>query len=130
MPFLNSIPRIAEFVLTEAHGQRSRENITVVQTGAAIFSGTLLGKITASGKYKAYSNGASDGSEVAAGVLYNHLPARTGDTKAVGFVRDCEVIRDVLIGLDTAGEADLKNAGVLVRGRTGLIEGGTPDLPV
>lgn len=125
MPELNSKPRLAEFVLTEARGQRSRENIVVVQTGAEILSGTVLGKITASGKYKPYSNAASDGTEVAAGVLYNYLPALTGDAKAVGFVRDCEVVRDAMTGLDANGEADLKAAGVIVRGRTGLISGGS-----
>lgn len=120
---LNSNPRLAEFVLSEASGQRSRENIVVVQTGTEIKSGTVLGKITASGKYAPYSNVASNGTEVAAGVLYNYLPADTGDTKAVGFVRDCEVNRFALTGLDAAGEADLVLKGVLVRGRTGLISG-------
>lgn len=121
MPQLDSNPRIAEFVLTEASGQRSRENITVTQSGTEILSGTLLGKITASGKYVPYSNVATDGSEVAAGVLYNYLPVATGDVKAVGFVRDCEVLRGALTGLDTAGEADLVAKGVIVRGTTGQL---------
>lgn len=120
MTILTSNPRLAEFVLTEASGQRSRENIVVAQTGAEIKSGTVLGKITASGKYAPYNNAASNGTEVAAGVLYNWLPAATGDTKAVGFVRDCEVVRGSLTGLDTAGEADLKAIGVIVRGTAGL----------
>ncbi len=121
MTTLNSNPRIAEFVLTEASGQRSRENIVVVQTGAAILSGTVLGKVTASGKYKPYANGASDGTEVAAGVLYNYLPAKTGDSDAVGFMRDCEVMRAAMTGLDTAGETDLVAEGVIVRGTTGQL---------
>lgn len=121
MSTLYSKPRIAEFVLTEANGQRSRENIVVVQTGTEILSGTVLGKITASGKYAPYANGAADGTEVAAGVLYNYLPATTGDTKAVGFVRDCEVMRAAVTGLDAAGESDLKALGVIVRGTTGQL---------
>lgn len=121
-----STPQLAEFVLSEARGQRSRTNIVVLQTGAAIASGTVLGKITASGKYAPYNNAASDGSEVAAGILYSRLPAKTGSTLAVGFVRDCEVNRFALIGLDAAGAADLALRGVLVRGRTGLISSETP----
>lgn len=121
MPSLNSTTRLKEFILDEATGQRSRENIVVVQTGAAIVSGTVLGKVTATGKYKPYSNAASDGTEVAVGILYNHLFAASGDIKAVGFVRDCEVVRGALTGLDAAGEADLKLAGVIVRGRVGLL---------
>jgi hypothetical protein len=42
MTILSSTPRLAEFVLSEASGQRSRENITVTQTGALVASGTLL----------------------------------------------------------------------------------------
>jgi len=121
MSILTSTTRLKEFILDEATGQRSRENIVVVQTGAAIVSGTVLGKVTATGKYKPYANGASDGTEVAAGVLYNHLFAATGDIEAVGFVRDCEVVRGALTGLDTAGEADLVARGVIVRGTVGLL---------
>jgi hypothetical protein len=121
MSILTSNPRLVEFVLSEASGNRSRENITVVQTGVEIKSGTVLGKITASGKYAPYNNGASDGTEVATGVLYNWLPAKTGDSDAVGFVRDCEVVRSRLTGLDANGEADLAAKDVIVRGSTGLL---------
>ena len=117
MTILSSTPRLAEFVLSEASGQRSRENIVVTQAGIAIPSGTVISKLTASGKYVPYDNVGTDGSEVATGILYNHLPAATGDMKAVGFVRDCEVNRKALTGLDTTGEADLEARGVLVRGR-------------
>lgn len=117
MPIITSAMfRPAEFILSEASGQRSRENITVTQAGAALKSGTVLGKITASGKYVPYATGASNGSQVAAGILYSPLAAATGDVKAVGFVRSCEVIRAALVGLDVAGDAALKSIGVVVRG--------------
>lgn len=209
MTTLTSNPRIAEFVLTEASGQRSRENIVVTQAGTEIKSGTLLAKadnattgtaaavagntgnptfgtITAgvtagpgdynltftaatkfdvegpdgvkigsgttgvafsksgigftltaggtpavagdgfvitvaagSGKYVPYTAAGAAGP--AAGVLYNYLPAATGDVKAVGFVRDCEVMRAALTGLDATGEAGLKAAGVIVCGTTGQL---------
>ena len=205
MTILSSTPRLAEFVLSEASGQRSRENIVVTQSGALVASGTLLtqsgdtgaataaatagntgnptfGTITAGaaavvGTYDltftaatkfdvedpngvkigtgttgvAFSKAgigftltaggtaavAGDGFSiaVAAGtgmyipytaagaagpadaVLYNHLYAATGDIAAVAFVRDCEVNRAALTGLDATGEAQLKAHGVLVRGR-------------
>lgn len=41
---LYSNPPLADFVLSEASGQRSRDNGTVKQTGAAILSGTVLTK--------------------------------------------------------------------------------------
>lgn len=45
MPTLTSFPMQAEFLLSEAPGQLSRENITVDQSGAAIPSGSILTKI-------------------------------------------------------------------------------------
>lgn len=104
-----------EHLVSEANGTRSREEVTVAQTGTAIVSGTVMGKVTATGKYKAYSNAASDGTEVAAGVLYTNLPAFTGDAKAVLHVRDCEVAAVSLTGSDSPGVADLKALGVIVR---------------
>ena len=42
MTALYSNPPLADFLLSEAPGQRSRDNIMVVQTGAAVPSGTVL----------------------------------------------------------------------------------------
>lgn len=111
---LNSTPRLAEFVLSEGSGQISRENIVVTQSGAAIRSGTVLAKVA--GKYVPYANGGAGDAGIAAGILYNHLPAATGDVKAVGFVRQCEVNRLALIGCDAPAIVDLAAIGVLVRG--------------
>lgn len=205
-PLLTSIPRLAGFLLSEANGQRSRENIVVSQTGTAVMSGAILtrardtagaavfamdggsagnptageivvhtgakpgiyavqftaptkftvedpdgvtignGKLDAafdksgigftlaagsspavasdsaritvalvvgSGKYTPYVAGGAAGPADA--VLYQYLPAKTGDTRAVGFVRDCEVVRDALTGLDTPAVAQLASKGVIVR---------------
>lgn len=118
MTALYNTPKLKPFVVSEASNQRSRDNVTVTVAGADIPSGTVMGKITASGKYVPYSNAASNGSEVAAGILYQHIEAQTGDVKAVIFNADCEVNRKELTGLDTAGEADLKAIGIKVRGVT------------
>lgn len=42
MSALYSNPPLADFILSEAPGQRSRDNIMVVQTGTAVPSGTVL----------------------------------------------------------------------------------------
>jgi len=39
-----------EFLMTEANGQRSRETITIASGAGIIAPGTVLGKVTASGK--------------------------------------------------------------------------------
>lgn len=114
---LYNTPRLKPFVISEASNQRSRDEVVVSQTGAAIVSGTVLGKVTASGEYVPYDNAASDGSQTAAGVLYQTLPAKTGVSKAVIFNADCELNRHELTGLDAAAEADLLVLGIKIRGK-------------
>ena len=212
---LISTPRVKAVIISEASNQRSRENITVTQTGTALASGTLLTKVDAgagtfamdagatgnptagtivigaaaipgvyvieftaatkftvedpngktigtstlgtafdkagvgvtltagatpavagdtatitvaagSGKYIAYTaNGAAGPADA---VLYNWLPAKTGDSDAVAFVRDAELNRFELTGLDAAGQADLAKKGLIVRGTAGLPHVSTPAL--
>lgn len=79
-----------------------------------------------SGKYIAYTaNGAAGPADA---VLYNWLPAKTGDAKTVGFVRDAELNRFELTGLDAAAQADLAKKGLIVRGTAGLPTVSTPAL--
>lgn len=112
---LNEGKHTGEFLLSEAHNFRSRENIVIAAAAAALPTGTLLGKITASGKHVAYADGASDGSQTAVGILYATAPDLAGDQKAVMIARDAEVIQGELTGLDTAGRADLLALGIIIR---------------
>lgn len=114
---LNSVPRVEEFVLSEANGFLSRDEVTVTLGVAAIKSGTVMSKLTATGKWVPYDDVGTDGTEAASGILYTGLPAGTGDVKAVMFVRDCEVVRAALTGLNANGEADLAAKGIIVRGK-------------
>jgi hypothetical protein len=104
-----------EFLLSEANGTRSREEVVIAAAASAMVPGTLVGKITASGKYVAYNNGASDGTQTAAGVLYQHVADSAADQKAVIIARDAEVNGDELTGSDAAGVADLLALGIIVR---------------
>jgi hypothetical protein len=119
MTVLTESSHAGEFLLSEANGNRSRENVTVV-SGQVLDAGTVVGKVTATGKYAIYSNGASDGTEVAAGVLLNAVDASGGDTDGVIIARDAEVIADSLIfesggTATTAGIADLAAIGIIAR---------------
>ena len=108
-----------EFLLSEADGMRARDQFTVTIAGAvALPSGTVLGKITATGKLIKYLDGAADGSQTAVGVLGTPLAGVNGDYKALVFTRDCEVIGSRLNGgvaLDANGQADLKALGIIIR---------------
>lgn len=115
MSIVNEGRHTGEYLLSEASGTRSREKVTVTQTGVALAAGTVMSKLTATGKYVVYDDVGADGSEVAAGVLYDNLPAFTGDVAAVVHVRDCEVNQQCLTGYNANAKADLAALGVIVR---------------
>ena len=79
-----------EFVVSEGNGKISRETITVL-SGQTLEAGAVLGKVTASGKYKALDPAAVDGSEAAAGILYDAVDASAADAEGVAIVRLAEV---------------------------------------
>ena len=81
----------------------------------ALAAGTVVGKITASGKYVAYADGNADGSQTAAGVLYGNAADSAADQMVTIIARDAEVARNALTGLDANGEADLKALSIIVR---------------
>lgn len=109
-----------DFLLSEGDGHYSRDNVTLV-SGHVLDAGTVVGKITSGGKYKQYDQQAGDGSEVAAGVLYDNADSSDGDLAVCVINRTAEVVADLLVwplGSPTdvtAGIADLKAIGVTVR---------------
>lgn len=117
-------PYTGEFILSEANGDRSRDNITVELANAVdngIDAGTVLGMRASDGKYLAYDDTATDGTEVVAGVLY----APTGDLDGGGDVEgviinaDAEVIGEKILGptgTETDVETGLAALGIKIRG--------------
>jgi hypothetical protein len=112
---LNEGKHTGEFLLSEANGTRSREQVVISSTAAAMVAGTLVGRITATGEYAAYNDAASDGTEVARGILYTNVADSTADQKAVIIARDAEVIGSELTGSNANGVADLLAIGIIVR---------------
>ena len=111
------------FLMSEANGQRSRENI-IIESGAGIIApGTVLGKVTASGKYIASAIGAADGSETPAAINIYGADASASDTAVSAIVRDAEVSGHCLVyhaDRDQPAEKDAANAalgalGIIVR---------------
>lgn len=115
MPTLTEGKHPLEFVLTEGNGNISRDEVTIAAAAGAIVPGTLLGKITASGKYVAYANAAIDGSEVAAAIACYAIPDLAADQKATVISRHAEVMEAGLTGLDTPARADLLAVAIVVR---------------
>lgn len=111
-----------ECILSEANGTRSREAVTFVSGTPALKPGEVVAIVTASSKYSTYDNGASDGTEVAAGVLIEDVDASAADATGVILRRDAEVIDSLLTyqaGQDaaaqTAAKVDLAALGLIAR---------------
>ncbi|MGH6912577.1 MAG: head decoration protein [Geminicoccales bacterium] len=90
MPVLQEGRFAGEFVVSEGNGRISRETITVL-SGQNLQAATVLGKVTASSKYKVLDPAAVDGSEAAAGILYDAVDASAADAQGVAIVRLAEV---------------------------------------
>lgn len=116
--------RAEEHVISEANGRSSREQILLDALAVRRVAGTVLGKVTATGRYKILAPAAVDGTEVAAAIL---APTEdptdpVGHVRTSAHVRDCEVNGRKLAwpaGITNpqkaAAEAALATAGVLVR---------------
>lgn len=115
----------AGLVLSELPGHQSRENVTIA-SGQDLAFGTVVGKITADGTYKAYDDDNNDGSEAAAGVLVGEAVDASSAAKAgVIIVKDAELNPDLLVWASTNDSTDITNgkADLLALGiklRTGV----------
>jgi len=91
-----------------------REVVTVNEAAAKTYAvGTLLGKVTADGKYKIAVQTAVDGSAVAAGiVLEDKAIAATTDTKLVVLVKGPASISKTALVLDATYDLDAEKAVV------------------
>jgi len=112
MPELQEGRYAGEFVVSEGNGRISREIITVL-SGETLTAAAVLGKVTASGKYKVVDPAAVDGSEVAAGILYDAVDASAADAEGVAIVRLAEVnAAEAALEVTRAKLEDLKAKGV------------------
>lgn len=101
----------------------SIEPVTVVSGAGVLDIGTVLGKITASGKYKAAAADAVDGSQTAVAVLAEKIDASAADKTALALVRFAIVSRAGLkwhANTDTTNEraaavAQLAAVGIITR---------------
>ena len=91
-----------------------REVVVANEAGAKTYAvGTVLGKVTASGKYKISEATAADGSEVAAAVvLEDKAVAATTDTKVLVAVRGPMIVSKAGLVLGASIDTDGEKAAV------------------
>ena len=106
-------PRDLAFLLSEANGYQSREVLTIASGAGVLKAGTVLGKITASGKYIASPNTAvvgKEGAETAVAVLGYEVDATSADVQAVCITNDAEVKTLMLVFDSSVNDATKRAA--------------------
>lgn len=86
----------AHYLVSEASGYRSREQVLIGSGSNVLKSGAVIGKVTASGKYMPYAPGAADGTETASAILFEGCDATSADVRRTITARDAEVHVEVL----------------------------------
>ncbi len=117
MTALSNRIRAGGFIQSEANWSRSRDKVTIDgSTGGelnkTLYAGSVLGKLTATGKYVLSAISGSDGSQVASAVLLEDVVV-TGDVVVGVLARDAEVRAEDLTydaTVVTSGNKDTKNA--------------------
>ncbi|MBX9873331.1 MAG: head decoration protein [Beijerinckiaceae bacterium] len=101
-------PRDLSFILSEV-GPISRDTVTILSGSGVLDPGTVLGRVTASGKFKPVTAAAEDpatGADVALAVLAYGVDATSADVKAVVVRRLAEVKTSMLVwGVDFDNDA-------------------------
>lgn len=110
-----------EYIVSRSNGSRSFEQVTLA-AGPALPAGTVLGRVTATGKFTALDLAAVDGSAAAAGILYANVAESAGDRRAVAELRDMEANAHALEWPEGATAeqkavaiAELETIGIIVR---------------
>lgn len=97
----------SDWLKREADSHFSREEVIIASGTGIVQTGTVVGKITASGKYAPVTVAATDGSEDAAGIVLETVNATSADAAAVIIARDAIVVHQGLkygADVDTSGE--------------------------
>lgn len=117
----------AEFLMSEAQGKLSRENVTIVSGSGVIAPGAVLGKYTSganAGKYSLAPNAAADpdvGNQVAVAVALYGCDATSADQKIAVIARSAEVNGNLLSYDASRNDAPKKAAANVQLAAVGII---------
>lgn len=132
MTVLQNRIRAGGFIQSEANYARSRDMITIEGgTGGAgqLYAGTVIGKVTSTGKYLPSPATGSDGSQTAIAILWDDVDATDGDVVVGAVTRDAEV-RAADLSFDSSVDDNTKKAakytqlaavGIIVRTSTDVV---------
>lgn len=112
----------ADVVKDEGKNRFSRDDDTLASGSGVVIVGTVLGLVTATGKYKPLAPAASDGTQTAAAVILETADATSEDRTVVNLKRRAQVVLQALIwpvGINAtqqaAALAALETRGIVAR---------------
>jgi hypothetical protein len=123
MSVLRQPATMGDVLKYELNPNFTRESVTLL-TGATYPVGAVLGRITASGKFKLATAGGTDGAESAAAVLLYGVDASAGDATGIVILRGPAIVAKAALVFDAtvddatktaAKHSDLAALGIIAR---------------
>lgn len=99
MTVLHQPATMGDVLKYEVNPNYTRETVTLL-TGTAYPVGSVLGRITASGKYKLATSGGSDGAQTASAVLLYAVDATLSDAMGIVVVRGPAIVSRAALAYD------------------------------
>jgi hypothetical protein len=99
MPVLTEPPSMGDVLKYEVNPNYTREVVTLL-AGTAYPLGAVLGRITASGKYKLATSGGSDGAQTASAVLLYAVDATLADATGIVLARGPAIVSRASLAYD------------------------------
>jgi len=87
----------ADIVKDEGKNRFSRDTDTLASGSGLVKIGTVLGKVTASGKFKPLALAASDGTQLAGAIILQAADATSADQSVVNLKRRAQVVLQELV---------------------------------
>jgi len=109
MNVLRQHPSMGDMLKYELNPNFTRESVTLL-AGTAYPVGAVLGRITASGKYKLASSGGTDGAQTAAAVLLYAADATSADAAGLVIVRGPAIVAKAALVFDATIDDAAKTA--------------------
>ena len=101
MSVLTQPSTMGDVLKYEVNPNYTRETVTLL-SGMAYPVGSVLGRVTASGKYKLATSGGSDGAQTAAAVLLYAVDATLSDAVGIVVVRGPAIVSRAALAYDAS----------------------------
>jgi hypothetical protein len=107
MPVLTEQPSMGDVLKYEVNPNYTRETVTVL-AGMPYPVGSVLGQITASGKYKLATSGGTDGAQTATAVLLYAVDATLADATGIVVARGPSIVSRAGLAYDATVDDSTK----------------------